>query len=128
MNIRKHTLLLATLLIAIHPLVKAQKPTANLPHIGVDQRIELMAIIFRLASNREYNQGKLQPYVSEIGRDRFPQIETFDFDEQGTAFRMRVKLEPAHEYELFLNRVSGGAFAGRDGVLLAPFQIQFRTR
>lgn len=62
------------------------------------------------------------------GRDRFPEIGSFDFDEQGTAFRMRVKLQPARDYELFLNRASGGAFAGRDGVLLAPYRIQFRTR
>src|SRR5215210_6592868 len=46
----------------------AQKSAATLPHIGVDQRVELMAILFRLAGNREYNQGKLQPYVSEIDR------------------------------------------------------------
>ncbi len=62
------------------------------------------------------------------GDDRFPEIGSFDFDEQGTAFRMRVKLEPGRDYELFLNRASGGAFAGRDGVLLAPYRIQFRTR
>jgi len=60
--------ILTLLLIAMPPAMAAQKPVHNLPHIGVDQRVELMAIIFRLAGNREYNQGKLQPYVSEIDR------------------------------------------------------------
>jgi len=61
-------------------------------------------------------------------RDRFPEIGKFDFDEQGTSFRISIKLQPAHDYELTLNRHSGGAFAGTDVVLLAPYQIQFRTR
>ena len=61
-------------------------------------------------------------------RDRFPEIGKFEFDEQGTSFRMTVKLQPAHDYEITLNRHSGGAFAGTDGILLAPYQIQFRTR
>ena len=61
-------------------------------------------------------------------RDRFPEIGNFDFDEQGTSFRINVKLHSAHDYEITLNRHSGGAFAGADGILLAPYQIQFRTR
>ena len=61
-------------------------------------------------------------------RDRFPEIGKFEFDEPGTSFRISVKLQPAHDYEITLNRHSGGAFAGADGVLLAPYQIQFRTR
>ena len=183
---------------------------ATSPRIGVDQRVELMAIIFRLAGNREYYQGKLQPYVSEIDRhfgpfreheaikrriasffedfagrvetvksaydakrpkvvgvsieneatdidpnlteivvrfdrpmrkslptlgydlrgprDRFPEIGKFEFDEQGTSFRISLKLQPAHDYEITLNRNSGGAFASPDGVLLAPYRIHFRTR
>src|SRR5215217_1791817 len=60
--------ILTLLLITMPPAIAAQKPVPTQPHIGVDQRVELMAIIFRLAGSREYNQGKLQPYVSEIDR------------------------------------------------------------
>src|SRR5262245_16521587 len=34
--------------------------------VGVDPRVELMSIIFRLAGNSEYNQGVLKSYLDDI--------------------------------------------------------------
>ena len=34
--------------------------------IGVDRRVELISIVFRLAGNPEYNDGTLRPYVKAI--------------------------------------------------------------
>lgn len=35
-------------------------------HVAVDPRVELMSIIFRLAGNPEYNQGRLESYLNDI--------------------------------------------------------------
>jgi hypothetical protein len=49
--------------------VATLEPTrVGLPRFGVDLRVELMAIIFRLAGSPEYNQGTLQPYITDIDR------------------------------------------------------------
>ena len=34
--------------------------------IGVDPRVELISIVFRLGGNPEYNDGTLRPYVKEV--------------------------------------------------------------
>ncbi|MBP7051517.1 MAG: DUF4932 domain-containing protein [Phycisphaerae bacterium] len=34
--------------------------------VAVDPRVELMSVIFRLAGNPEYNQGKVQSYVRDV--------------------------------------------------------------
>ena len=47
-------------------------PKSNAPRVGVDRRIELLAIIWRLAGSPSFNQGTLQPYVSEIDKHFAP--------------------------------------------------------
>lgn len=121
---------------------------ATLPRIGVDHRVDAKRP--KVVSVSIANDAKdVDPNLTEIvvrfdrpmrkslptlgydlrgPRERFPEIGKFEFDEQGTSFRISVKLQPAHEYEITLNRQSGGAFASTDGILLAPYKIQFRTR
>jgi hypothetical protein len=41
-------------------------------HVAVDPRVELMSIIFRLAGNPEYNQGKLTAYLQDIDQQFGP--------------------------------------------------------
>lgn len=41
---------------------------AQAPRIGVDRRVELLAIIFKLAGNPEFNQNRFQPYHTDIER------------------------------------------------------------
>ena len=38
------------------------------PRVGVDRRVELMVIVFKLAGSSEFNQNRLPPYQSEIER------------------------------------------------------------
>lgn len=38
------------------------------PRIGVDQRVELMAILFKFAGNPEFNQNNFKPYIADIER------------------------------------------------------------
>lgn len=45
---------------------------AQMPRIGVDPRVELMAIVFRLAGNPEYSAGRIQPYIGDIDRHFAP--------------------------------------------------------
>ncbi len=47
-------------------------PKSNAPRVGVDRRIELLAIIWRLAGSPSFNQGTLQPYVTEIDKHFAP--------------------------------------------------------
>jgi len=49
--------------------------------IGVDPRVELIGVVFRLAGNPEYNNGTLRPYVKAIEKhfgdfDNHPVIKT----------------------------------------------------
>ena len=42
------------------------KPAARQFAVAVDPRVELMSILFRLAGNGEYNQGKVPSYVQDV--------------------------------------------------------------
>lgn len=52
-----------TLLLAL-----AQPAASQAPRFGVDQRVELMAILFKFAGNGEFNQNNFQPYIADIER------------------------------------------------------------
>lgn len=41
---------------------------AQPPRVGVDRRVELMVIVFKLAGSSEFNQNRLQPYQADIER------------------------------------------------------------
>lgn len=56
--------IILTLLMAIAQPAATQAA----PRIGVDQRVELMAIIFKFAGNPEFNQNNFQPYIADIER------------------------------------------------------------
>jgi hypothetical protein len=43
-----------------------EKSAARLFTVSVDPRVELMSILFRLAGNREYNQGRVPSYVQDV--------------------------------------------------------------
>ena len=43
-------------------------PNVDAIKIEVDPRVELIAIVFRLAGNYEYNQGRIRSYVKDIWR------------------------------------------------------------
>lgn len=62
------------------------------------------------------------------GRDRFPAITKQEFVDDGSTYRLLVKLEPNRSYEFELNRSTGGAFVSKESVPLAPYKIQFKTR
>ena len=49
-------------------LAFAQPAASQAPRFGVDQRVELMAILFKFAGNREFNQNNFQPYIADIER------------------------------------------------------------
>jgi hypothetical protein len=55
----------ATWLPAASPLGAQEKTGARIS-VSVDPRVELMSIIFRLAGNREYNQGKVPSYTQDV--------------------------------------------------------------
>ncbi len=44
------------------------QPTAATPQPRVDERVELLSIVFRLADNFEYNMNTLPAYSSDIDR------------------------------------------------------------
>lgn len=56
-------------LIAVLPVLTAggaragQSPELD---VRVDRRVELVSIIFRLAGNKEYNQGRVQSYIDDV--------------------------------------------------------------
>lgn len=41
-------------------------PTDRKVRVNVDPRVELMSVIFRLAGNPEYNQGRVESYVADV--------------------------------------------------------------
>jgi hypothetical protein len=50
---------------AAAPLAAPEKATAKIS-VSVDPRVELMSIIFRLAGNPEYGQGKVPSYTQDV--------------------------------------------------------------
>ncbi len=46
----------------------AEPLPAQAVRVQADPRVELMAVIFRLAGNREYNLGHFEPYNTEVAR------------------------------------------------------------
>jgi uncharacterized protein Usg len=52
-------------LLAADP-VTSEKPAPRPITVCVDPRVELMSVIFRLAGNPEYNQGKVPSYVQDV--------------------------------------------------------------
>jgi hypothetical protein len=46
--------------------IAAEKPSAPRITVTVDPRVELLSIIFRLAGNPEYNQGRVSSYVRDV--------------------------------------------------------------
>ena len=61
------------------------------------------------------------------GKEAFPQVFGVAFDETGTVFTLRVRLEPGRTYEFSLNSVGGGAFQSAEGTPLAGYPVRFRT-
>src|SRR5688500_9962428 len=46
----------------------SQAAVAQPVRIDVDPRVELMAIVFKLAGSSEFNQNRFQPYIADIER------------------------------------------------------------
>jgi hypothetical protein len=61
-------------------------------------------------------------------RERAIRITQQAFDSTGTVLHIGVTLEPSHDYEFTLNRYTGGGFVSVDGVPLARYRVQFKTR
>jgi hypothetical protein len=55
-------------LMLIMPIAPAAAAQSEGPRIGVDRRVELMAILFKLAGNRDFNQNNFRQYNAEIER------------------------------------------------------------
>lgn len=49
-------------------LVTRAAATQAAPRIGVDRRVELLAILFKFAGNPEFNQNNFQQYIADIER------------------------------------------------------------
>jgi hypothetical protein len=71
-----------------NPLAK-QRPNVATIKIEVDPRVELIGIVFRLAGNGEYNQGRIRSYVRDIER------QFGDFDDH-PAVKLAVRLRSKH--------------------------------
>ena len=65
------------------------RPNVAVIKIEVDPRVELIGIIFRLAGNGEYNQGRIRSYVRDIER------QFGDFDDH-PAVKLAVRLRSKH--------------------------------
>jgi hypothetical protein len=98
---------------------------AQAPRIGVDPRIGLMSILFRLAGNNEYTQGRVPGYLQAI--DRHFQAHR-DHEAVQLARELRNADGVSFDAVISLNWPGGGSFASEEGALLKPVPISFRTR
>jgi hypothetical protein len=67
----KKLFLVVLLLLFVSPVLLSQQPTAKLSP-EVDERVELLSVVFRLAGNFEYNMSKLDRYTGDIDRQFGP--------------------------------------------------------
>ncbi|MFY9344608.1 MAG: DUF4932 domain-containing protein [Planctomycetota bacterium] len=67
-NIGRNALVACALAASFALPVPAQQPTATAPAIDVrvDPRIELLSVVFRLAGNPEYSQGRVKSYTDAV--------------------------------------------------------------
>jgi hypothetical protein len=49
-------------------LAASQTLAAATVRVLVDPRVELMSVVFRLAGNPEYNQGRIASYVADVDK------------------------------------------------------------
>ena len=67
------------------------KPDARSLTVVVDPRVELISIIFRLAGNREYNQGKFISYIAAVEK-QFGQHRKHPVVQLATALRKKYSV------------------------------------
>jgi hypothetical protein len=76
----------------------ADTATAQSPRIGVDSRVELMAIIFKLAGNPEYNRNNFEQYNADIERHFGPHR-----DHEAVALARRLREQHSTGYSRVMN-------------------------
>ena len=74
---RRYLILIFFITCIFFPLITGVYAEQNQPGtrtvtVSVDPRVELISIIFRLAGNREYNQGKVLSYTSDVEKQFGP--------------------------------------------------------
>lgn len=65
--------------------------------------------------------------VIMVDQGRYPEVLGVGFDESGTVFTMRVRLQPDHRYEFRLNGRFSGSFQSREGIPLKGYSVRFQT-
>jgi hypothetical protein len=66
-KLARMTLAAAIGLVAVASSLAAEKqPQQTSAQVKVDPRVELISVIFRLAGNGEYNQGRVESYVKDV--------------------------------------------------------------
>ncbi|MFO1077819.1 MAG: DUF4932 domain-containing protein [Planctomycetota bacterium] len=116
------TLPLASLLALAVPAI-AQTPAA-IP-VRVDPRIELLSIVFRLAGNPEYSQGKVTSYTKEVD-EWFAPVKDHAVVRQAAALRRTrgVSYDAVASFAVHLDGVDPPKLA----VPLAPWPERLDTR
>lgn len=91
---------LAVVLFLAPPVALAGEPAID---VRVDERVELFSILFRLAGNPEYNQGRVASYVADVEKHFGPhrdhaavEVPTRLTREQEEVLRRYAELERRH--------------------------------
>lgn len=82
--------LAAVIFCPLNPATASETPPPNAPplRIQVDPRIELISILFRLAGNPEYNQGKVDSYTADVEK-QFGRLREHEAVRLAREFRKR---------------------------------------
>ena len=89
----------------------------NIITVTVDPRVELMSVIFRLANNPEYCQGRVPSYFQDAGR-RFGRFR--DHPVVTLARKLRETREISHDAVMTMAVHVTDAFSLREEVPLSP--------
>lgn len=90
-----------------------------------DRRVDptLMEMVLR------FDRPMKDPGWSLVGGGpAFPEIEDPRYDETRTVWTARLRLEPGHDYELWLNSARYTGFRSEGGAPLEPVHVVFSTR
>jgi hypothetical protein len=106
-------------------LARAPRVASIAPHIGqqdVDPKLEAIVVTF----DRPMLDGA---WAVVGGGPLFPELTgKVSYDSTHTVLTIPVRLEPDHDYELWLNRGRFDSFQSADRVKLRPVHVTFRTR
>lgn len=104
---------------------KGPKVLSTVPADG-DTNVDPLLNSFTVVFDKEMSNSS---YSFCLGTKVFPTVEGSPvFENENKALKLKIKLKPNTEYEIWINKDETLGFKSRDNIPLFPVQVKFKTR